>query len=184
MVVLTKAFDSLSEAKYFMNLITQQRPVQVYGSGAMDVNHVDESYGGERPDILDNAYVTVDFDGGARGLLDLCMFAENSTNEMEIAAVGDRGKAEAFVPAHKLVLTRRDRNEPATIAFSVAGAVAHAGAHHGSTFFEHLAFRDAVRAGGRPLVSVEDGALAVAVGAAAEKSCRERRVVTMAEMGL
>src|SRR5512134_3339642 len=50
-----------------MNLITGQRPTQVYASGGMDVNHRDESYAGETPDILDNAYVVVDFDGGARG---------------------------------------------------------------------------------------------------------------------
>ncbi|CAG0965520.1 myo-inositol 2-dehydrogenase / D-chiro-inositol 1-dehydrogenase [Myxococcaceae bacterium] len=167
-----------------MNLVTRQRPVRVYGSGAMDVNHRDERYGGEAPDILDNAYVVVDFDGGARGLLDLCMFAENSRNEMEIAATGDRGKAEAFLPAHRLVLTRRDRNEPTTVEFPIDRNLAHAGAHHGSTFFEHVAFRDAVRSGGRPIVSVEDGALAVAVGAAAERSCREKRPVSIEEMGL
>jgi hypothetical protein len=40
------------------------------------VNHLDERYDGERPDILDNAYVVVDFASGARALLDLCMFAE------------------------------------------------------------------------------------------------------------
>ncbi len=69
-----------------MNLISRQRPTVVYGSGGMDVNHLGERYDGEQPDILDNAYVVVDFAGGARGLLDLCMFAEHSTNEMEIAA--------------------------------------------------------------------------------------------------
>ena len=73
--------------------------MRVYASGGMDVNHLDERYDGETPDILDNAYVVVDFEDGARALLDLCMFAENSTNEMEIAATGDRGKAEAFIPA-------------------------------------------------------------------------------------
>jgi predicted dehydrogenase len=46
-----------------------------------------------------------------------------------------------------------------------------------------VAFRDAIRAGGRPLVSVEDGALAVAMGAAGERSARERRVVELAELG-
>ena len=75
-----------------MHLTTRQRPVRVYASGGQDVNHKDERYGGEVPDILDNAYVVVDFDGGARGLLDLCMFAENSTHELEIAATGDRGR--------------------------------------------------------------------------------------------
>jgi predicted dehydrogenase len=150
----------------------------------MDVNHLDERYGGETPDILDNAYVVVDFEGGARGLLDLCMFAENSVNEMEIAATGDRGKVEAFLPAHRMVLTRRDRDEPATVDFRVDPHAKVLGAHHGSTFFEHLALRDAIRAGGRPIVSAADGALAVAVGAAGERSARERRPVALAELGL
>jgi len=166
-----------------MNLITQQRPTLIYASGGMDVNHLDERYGEETPDILDNAYVIVDFDRGARGLLDLCMFAENSTHEMEIAATGDRGKAEAFLPRHELVLTRRDRNEPTTTRFEVDPRARESGAHHGSTLLEHLAFRDAIRSGGRALVTVEDGALAVAAGSAAERSVKERRPVALRELG-
>jgi predicted dehydrogenase len=166
-----------------MHLVTRARPVRVYASGAMDVNHRDELYAGERPDILDNAFVVVDFDSGARGLLDLCMFAENSTNEMEIAATGDRGKAEAFIPEHRLVLTRRERNEPTTIRFHVDPRAREAGAHHGSTLLEQLAFRDAIRAGTKPLVSVEDGALAVAIGAAGERSAREKRAIELCELG-
>lgn len=166
-----------------MNLLTQQRPVRVYASGAMDVNHLDERYGGETPDILDNAYVTVDYHDGARTLLDLCMFAENSRNEMEVVATGDRGKAEASLPAHELVLTRRDRDEPATIRFRVDPRAKQAGAHHGATFLEHVAFLAAIRGGGPPIVSAEDGALAVGVGAAAERSVRERRPVELRELG-
>ena len=166
-----------------MNLIVQQRPLRVYASGGCDVNHQDERYAGEKPDILDNAFAVVDFAGGARALLDLCMFAENATNEMEIAATGDRGKAEAFVPEHRLVLTRRDRNEPTVVRFPIDAGLATAGAHHGSTFFEHLAFRDAIRSGGKPVVTVEDGALAMAMGAAGERSVRLGRPVDLAELG-
>jgi predicted dehydrogenase len=166
-----------------MNLIVRQRPLRVYASGGADVNHRDERYDGATPDILDNAFAVVDFDGGARALLDLCMFAEHSTHEMEIAATGDRGKAEAFVPAQRVVLTRRDRNEPATIAFPLESSLAAAGTHHGSTFFEHVAFRDAIRQGGRPVVSVEDGALAVAMGVAGERSVRDGRPVELRELG-
>jgi myo-inositol 2-dehydrogenase/D-chiro-inositol 1-dehydrogenase len=166
-----------------MNVIVGARPLRVYASGGNDVNHQHERYGGEQPDILDNAFAVVDFEGGARALLDLCMFAENSTNEMEIAATGDRGKVEAFIPAHRLVVTRRDRNEPATITFPVDANLARAGAHHGSTFFEHIAFRDAIRSGGKPVVSVADGALAVAMGAAGERSVQLGRPVELAELG-
>ena len=44
------------------------------------------------PDIIDNAYAIVEFDNGARGVLDLCMFAEGSVNEQEISVVGELGK--------------------------------------------------------------------------------------------
>lgn len=47
---------------------------------------------GQTPDILDNAYVIVEYEGGARACLDLCMFAEGSRNEQEICVVGDQGK--------------------------------------------------------------------------------------------
>lgn len=44
------------------------------------------------PDVIDNAYVIVEFGNGSRGMLDLCMFAEGSKNEQEISVVGDIGK--------------------------------------------------------------------------------------------
>lgn len=44
------------------------------------------------PDIIDNAYVIVEFDNGSRGMLDLCMFAEGTKNEQEISVVGNIGK--------------------------------------------------------------------------------------------
>jgi predicted dehydrogenase len=46
-----------------------------------------------------------------------------------------------------------------------------------------LSFLDAVRNRGPVLVTAEDGLRAVAVGAAAEISAREKRVVTMSELG-
>lgn len=49
------------------------------------------------PDIIDNAYVIVEFDNGSRGMLDLCMFAEGSKNEQEISVVGDFGKVNVIL---------------------------------------------------------------------------------------
>jgi predicted dehydrogenase len=166
-----------------MNHITRQRPVRVYASGAQDLNHLDEHYDGEIPDIIDNAFAVVDFAQGARALLDLCMFAENSINEVEITATSDRGKLQALVPENALYVCRRDGSPHERRSFDLDAAVKTAGAHHGSTYFEHLAFIRAVRAGEKPVVSVEDGALAVAVGAAAEQSIRERRPVELRELG-
>lgn len=54
------------------------------------------------PDIIDNAYVIVEFENGSRGMLDLCMFAEGSKNEQEIVVVGNTGKVK-FSPSRRLL---------------------------------------------------------------------------------
>jgi myo-inositol 2-dehydrogenase / D-chiro-inositol 1-dehydrogenase len=166
-----------------MNLIAAQRPLRVYASGGRDVNHLDETYDGQTPDIIDNAFTIVDYEHGVRAMLDLCMFAENSLHEVEITATGERGKVQAFEPGHELVICRRDGSAPLRETFDLDAAVRSAGAHHGSTFFEQRAFMDAIRSGSNPAVTVEDGALAVAVGAAAERSIREKRSVELSELG-
>jgi myo-inositol 2-dehydrogenase/D-chiro-inositol 1-dehydrogenase len=166
-----------------MHLLVRQRPLRVYASGAQDVNHLDERYDGETPDILDNAYAVVDFDGGARALLDLCMFAENSRNEMELAATGDAGKIEALVPEHRIILGRRGATVRDEEQIDIDPTIRAAGFHHGATYYQHRAFLTAIAERRPPQVSLADGALAVAVGLAAETAARERRVVEMRELG-
>lgn len=165
-----------------MNLVCDSEPVRVYASGGQDVNHLDETYDGEVPDILDNAFAVVDYAGGRRALLDLCMFAEGSLNHAEIAATGSTGKVEAFVPESKLVVSPRS-GERSVEQIGVDQKVLEAGFHHGATYYEHVAFLDAIRTGTDPEVSVRDGLLAVAMGVAAERSVVEHRPVELAELG-
>ncbi|MBI3783665.1 MAG: Gfo/Idh/MocA family oxidoreductase [Deltaproteobacteria bacterium] len=166
-----------------MNLLAAQRPQRVFASGAQDVNHLDERYDGQTPDIIDNAFTIVDYDGGIRAMLDLCMFAEGSAHEVEITATGSRGKLQAFEPDHIFALSRRDGSDREVRTFDLDVSIGTAGAHHGSTYFEHVAFQEAIRNGTKPVVTIEDGALAVAVGAAAEQSIREHRPVELRELG-
>jgi predicted dehydrogenase len=166
-----------------MCLVTGARPVRVFGSGGQDVNHLDERYGGETPDILDNAFVIVDFADGARALLDLCMFAEASPDQEEISATGDAGKVACGIPSSELFIGRRHPREERREHVPVPPQILAAGHHHGSTYYQHLAFLKALREGGLPEVSVRDGLLAVAIGVAAERSIRERRPVEMTELG-
>jgi myo-inositol 2-dehydrogenase / D-chiro-inositol 1-dehydrogenase len=166
-----------------MRLVIGERPVRVFGSGGQDVNHLDERYGGETPDILDNAFVIVDFEGGARALLDLCMFAEASPDQEEIAATGEAGKVACGIPSSELFIGRRHPREERREHVPVPPEILAAGHHHGSTYYQHLAFLKALREGSPPEVSARDGLLAVAIGVAAERSIRERRPVEMAELG-
>jgi predicted dehydrogenase len=167
-----------------MNLIVRSRPLRVYASGAQDVNHLDERYDGEVPDILDNAFAVVDYENGCRALLDLCMFAEASRNEQEIAATGDRGKVECAVPESSLTIGLRSPRKVETRPVPLDERIRAAGFHHGATYYQHVAFAEAIRSGSAPAVSVRDGLRAVALGLAAERSAAEKRPVEMSELGL
>lgn len=154
-----------------MNHITGDRPVRVLASGAQDVNHLDERYGGEVPDILDNAFVIVDYERGARAMLDLCMFAEASEHQEELSVVGPLGKVEAFLPSCEVRIGLRSEGRPGVRSEAVHDErVAYEGFHHGSSYLEHLDLIAAVRAGGAPGVDVRDGLLSVAMGVAAHRS--------------
>jgi myo-inositol 2-dehydrogenase / D-chiro-inositol 1-dehydrogenase len=162
-----------------MRLVVASEAVRVYASAGIDVNHLDERYDGETPDIIDNAYVIVDFANGARALLDLCMFAEGSRNQEEIVATGDLGKVECFVPDSNVVIGKRRPRSVETLAVPVDEALLAAGFHHGSTYYEHVRFFEAATRGSRVEVTAEDGLRAVEIGAAAEQSARERRPIEL-----
>jgi predicted dehydrogenase len=166
-----------------LTLLAGGTPTRVLASGGQDVNHLDETYGGRRPDILDNALVVVEYDHGVRAALDLCMFAEASHDQEELSVVGDEGKVEAFLPSGILRAGRR-RAGPGGVTERVVtdDRVRHEGFHHGSSYLEHLAFLEAVRTGGAPAVPVEAGLASVALGVAAHRSIDEGRAVTVAEV--
>lgn len=163
---------------HFFDLMIQataSRPVRVMASGSQDVNHLDEVYKGERSDILDNAYVIVEFENGSRGMLDLCMFAEASKNEREIVVVGDKGKLEALDT--ESIVRIGQRTSDIRSGINVVSeetvedvSIRHQGLHHGASYLEHADFVDAIRSGRPADVTVLDGLWSAAVGFAAHRS--------------
>lgn len=182
-----------------MRLIMQCEPVRVMASAGQDANHKDEVYNGEQPDILDNGYVIVDFENGARAMLELCMFAEGSRYQEEVSAVGPEGKIEAFVPGPGrfwpehlgeppvplLVVSPRHPKGPRQIDIPVDPMILDAGDHNGSTFYQHEGFVAVVR-GEKPApeVTLEDGWRAVEMGLAAQQSARTGQAVTLRSQAL
>lgn len=169
---------------HFFDLMRQLAgadPVQVVASGGQDVNHLDERYDGERPDVLDNAFVLVDFANGTRGMLDLCMFAEGSRNEQELVVTGDVAKVEAFVP-EAIVRTSRRADRAIEEAHVADDRIRYEGLHHGSSYLEHVDFLAAIRGEGPVRVTLDDGMWSVAMGIAAHRSIDEHRPVTLTEV--
>jgi predicted dehydrogenase len=174
-----------------MRLIVADEPVRVYASGAADVNHRDERYDGKVPDILDNAYAIVDFRGGRRAMLDLCMFADGAYWQEILTATGDAGRAEVFIPGParfwpgglerraEIELSPREAKAPVRRVVEVDAGLLAAGDHHGSTYFQHLGFRRAILDGATVEVTMADGLKAVAIGLAAERSAREGRAIDL-----
>ncbi len=178
-----------------MDLVLRERPSRVFASGGQRVNHLDERYDGQRPDMLDSAFVVVEFPSGARGLLDLCMFAENSVDNEQIIVVGDEGKLESLLPSLTLRHGRREDwgrranwGDPSGTGRGVSvrrvwdTRIRYAGQHFGASYIEHQKFLEAVRHGTPPEVTLEDGLRSVAVGIAAHRSIDAGRVVSMDEV--
>jgi hypothetical protein len=120
-------------------------------------------------------------------MLDLSMFADGAENQEEITAVGDKARLDCLIPEGSLVYSPRvGFMQPKAVERShvhVDEAALKAGSHHGSTYYEHQKFNAAVRGEGSVEVTAHDGMMAVAIGAAAEISAREKRVVEMSELG-
>jgi len=182
-----------------MRFLAGQEVVRVYASAGQDVNHLDEQYDGETPDIIDNAYVVLDFSDGLRAMLELSMFAQGSRYQEEICAVGTDGKLQCFVPGPgqfwpnetlgpapepKLVFSPRTPMGPVETPVVVDPALLSAGSHNGATFYEQQGFYRAITEGGRVDVSVDDGLKAVVIGLAAQHSAETGQAVTLSPDGL
>ncbi|WP_352982715.1 Gfo/Idh/MocA family oxidoreductase [Mesorhizobium sp. M1338] len=177
-----------------MRLILKSDPVRVMASAGQAVNHLDERYDGETPDILDHGYVLIDFASGARAMLELCMFAEGSRYQEELSAVGGNGKIECLVPGParfwprhlgpapvpQLIVSPRNPPGPQVLEIPVDPQLLAAGDHNGSTYFEHARFVAAVRGQGKVEVTSQDGWWAVIMGLAAEISARQGRAIDLA----
>ncbi len=166
-----------------MRVALESDPVRVFATAGADVNHLGESYDGQTPDIIDNAFVVVEFANGTRGMLDLCMFAEGSYWQEVISVTGDIARVDAKVPGPARLSTNgAERTSEVEISYraeklvtrekvEVDAEVLSAGDHHGSTFYQHKRFRDMIRTGsGQPDVGLLDGLWSVVVGEAAEES--------------
>ena len=167
-----------------MRHVVGSEPRRVFASGGQDVNHLEEVYDGRPSDILDNAYVVIEFDNGVRAMHELCMFAEASFDHEEMVAIGDRGKLECKIPSGDVYVGTRASGDVERIPVHVPAEILALGSHHGATWHQHKAFLKAVNNETEPEISALDGLKAVAMGMAAHLSIEQGRPVDMSEFGL
>ena len=169
-----------------LNLFAGGAPTRVFASGHQAVNFLDFEKDGLRADGLDHAQVIIDYDNDAVGAFSLCMFAPGSSEDLVLC--GDHGRLHA---SEKSVLGAANENRidiwvgengaARTITPAYPPYIEAAG-HHGSTFFEHVAFMDALRTGNGSGATIEGGFWSVVVGAAAQRSIERREAVSIEEI--
>ena len=177
-----------------MRLLVADEPIRIMASAGQNCNHLDEVYQGESPDILDNAFVIVDFKSGRRAMLDLCMFAQGSRYEQEVCALGSTGKLECLIPgpellwkeqqaAPRVVLSPNKPVGPIDAKIEIDAKVLAAGAHSGGTYYQHLGFQRAITHHTEVEVGIDDGLKAVVMGMAAQHSAVSGQAVNITDNG-
>lgn len=173
------------------NWMIGSHPRKVCAFGGQNVMKRGETVGvvimetGERnvvtdSDVIDNAFVIIEYESGARAELSLCFFSPYG-NDLEIGAVGDGGKLESWVKAHRLSLWKNaDCGRMQTI--EPASDVTQYGVFHTGAYRQHIDFADCIMNGTPPFCDGKIGRESIIIALAAEKSIKEERIVYVDEL--
>ncbi len=170
-----------------LNLFAQSKPTKVFGTGSQAVAFTEFEYEGEKSDILDNAFVTVEYENGVQASFNLCMFAPVYYEELIL--VGDQGRLKAY-EEHPLYPSNQPPNymevtlgvdKPSRYSIPCYPQMISESGHSGATFFEHINLIDNIEGKPTQTATVEEGFWSVVVGAAAEESIKTGQPVMVDE---
>jgi myo-inositol 2-dehydrogenase / D-chiro-inositol 1-dehydrogenase len=170
------------------NLFAQSRPKRVFASGNMAVNFKYFEFNGEKSDILDNAFVIIEYENGIRANFSLCMFAPHFYEE--IVVCGDEGRLRAFEkqtfldnndPKSKLEIYRGE-NKPSRISYPCYPSYLKKIGHSGATYFEHKYFIENIEGNSINTATPEEGFWSIVVGYAAQESIRLNKPILIKDV--
>jgi predicted dehydrogenase len=170
------------------NLFAGSRPLNVYASGSQAVNFKSFEYGGEKSDILDNAFVIVEYANGIRANFNLCMFSPMVYEELVLcgdegrlkASEGFNGQAHSQWGSYLEVICTPEKTSRVTTP-SYPEAIENTG-HNGATYYEHLRWIEAMDGQPTTAATPEEGFWSVVVGVAAEESVKRGEKVLVREL--
>jgi len=171
-----------------MTWFLNAKPLKVCAFGGKNVVNVL----GTDDEVEDNAFVIVEYEGGLRASLALCMFAPATSDYgLEIGLIGDKGRLETEEKDNLLHLWESEKSEdmkwdgrmPKFIRKSEhtvykVSPLEDEGGHTGF-LQEHAVFFDAVRGKVKPLTSIENVIYSTLIPIAAEESMRTGRIVEL-----
>jgi len=159
------------------NWMMDRPPVRVSAHGGTNVLTDRE--------ILDNAQVLIEYEGGRRATLELCLFAPHG-GDCEFGACGPLGRIDTKNQALELLYHRFDIPDRTRTLVADEGDAANfvdsSGRVDRGIKPELAHFIDCIREGTRPLNDGESARLAVAVCLAAQESIKRRESVLLEEI--
>jgi predicted dehydrogenase len=166
--------DGIHEIDILHGLINS-RVTRVYASGGNNVYRDRET--------IDHAGLVIDYENGLKFTFNFCLFGQNAGHPVsrQMVLAGTTG---IMQPEGRQVSIRRQRGGPAKLydAHEAAPGVITArdvGPDQDlGTYREYVAFAHSIRTGEKPLVSGQVGKEAIKISLLAEKSLRERRIVS------
>ena len=166
-----------------INMLAESTAVRVFASGGQAVNFTDFSKDGRAADIDDHAMVIVEYASGLRASFTLNMFAPHFHEELIVC--GDEGRlvaTETFnflqsdVAQSRVAIEKGESGASRITELGYPRIVEQSG-HHGSTFFEHIAFMDQIEGKATDSATPLQGLWSIIVAAAAQQSLRSGQPV-------
>ncbi len=159
------------------NWMIGQPPIRVAAMGGRNVLLDRE--------VLDNAQVLIEYEGGKRATLEVCLFAPQG-GDCELGAVGDLGRIDTMNQALSLVHHRFDTKEHEEMRIPESDEEAHFVDSSGRVDrgirpeLEH--FLESCQTGRQPLTDGASARMSVAVCLAAQESIRRHEFVELSEI--
>jgi len=169
------------------NLFAGSRPLSVYAVGSQAVNFKDFEYGGEKSDILDNAFVIVEYANGVRANFNLCMFAPMVYEEVVLC--GDEGRLKASEGVNHQAHSKWEsylevicNGKTSRVSTPSYPFYIEESGHNGATYYEHVQFIEALEGKLATAATAEEGFWSVVVGVAAEESVKRGAKVMVKDL--
>ena len=166
--------DGIHEIDVLHGMINSQ-VTRVFASGGNNVYRNRET--------IDHAGLVIDYQNGVEFTFNFCLYGNNAGPSVarQMVLTGTTG---ILQPEAKQVSIRRQTGGPAKVfdtkdsAPGVINARDVGPDQDTGTYREYVAFANSIRTGAKPLVSGQVGKEAIKIALLAEKSLRERRIVT------
>jgi predicted dehydrogenase len=157
-----------------MNWWMQSRPKRVCAFGGNAGERVIE---GEHQ-VLDHATVSFEYETGARGTLQLCLFApDQQGEELEMGVIGEKGLLQSRLSRLEVLVWKRHAPAKEPVVHSVAAERGEGWGGHLGFAEIHEAFLKAILEKKPHLTSVRDCVDGTLLAIAAEESIKKRQII-------